>query len=106
MSYETFFAAITIWVALIDILKPAYTLAGQYGLGALDALYVTAAERAGAELVSAERPTKPLTAPTSAPLQSTEFLELLCVRQIILSGRRFAVCALLASALGFSIDEK
>jgi predicted nucleic acid-binding protein len=58
--YETFFAAVAMWVDPIDIIKPAYALACQYGLGALDALHVAAASHAGAELVSAERPTKPL----------------------------------------------
>jgi len=58
--YETFFASVTVWVDPTDIIKSAYTLACQHGLGALDALHVTAAERAGAELVSAEKPTKPL----------------------------------------------
>jgi hypothetical protein len=58
--YETFFAAVGVWVDSIDIIKPTYTLACQYGLGALDALLVTAAERAGAEMVSAEKPSKPI----------------------------------------------
>lgn len=58
--YETFFASVTVWVDSIDIIKLAYTLACQHGLGALDALHVAAAERAGAELVSAEKPTKPV----------------------------------------------
>lgn len=58
--YETFFASVTVWVDPIDIIKPAHTLASKYGLGALDALHVAAAERAGAELVSAEKPTKPI----------------------------------------------
>lgn len=56
--YETFFAAVGVWVDSIDIIKPAYTLVCQYGLGALDELHVMAAERAGAEIVSAEKPTK------------------------------------------------
>ncbi len=58
--YETFFASVTVWVDPIDIIKSAHTLASKYGLGALDALHVTAAEQVGAELVSAEKPTKPI----------------------------------------------
>jgi predicted nucleic acid-binding protein len=58
--YETFFAAVSVWVDSIDSIKPAYTLACQHGLGALDALHVAAADRAGAEMLSAEKPTKPI----------------------------------------------
>ncbi len=58
--YEKFFAAVTTWVGASALISPAYTTACQYGLGALDALHVAAALEAGAELVSAERPTKPI----------------------------------------------
>ena len=58
--YETFFSSVATWIDPVDIITPAYSLASQYGLGALDALHVAAATHAGAELVSAERPTKPI----------------------------------------------
>jgi predicted nucleic acid-binding protein len=58
--YETFFAAVSAWIDPVNIITPAYTLACQYGLGALDALHVAAASHSGAELVSAEKPTKPI----------------------------------------------
>jgi predicted nucleic acid-binding protein len=38
----------------------AYDLACRFGLGALDALHVAAASAQGAELISAEKPTKPI----------------------------------------------
>jgi hypothetical protein len=58
--YEKFFAAVTQWVAPATLLAPAYALACQHGLGALDALHVAAADSLAAELVSAEKPTKPI----------------------------------------------
>jgi hypothetical protein len=40
--------------------QPAFDLACKYGLGAMDALHLAAAMSAGAEFVSAEKPTKPI----------------------------------------------
>ncbi len=58
--YEKFFAAVTRWVDPSTLISPAYRTACQHGLGALDALHVTAAASVGAELVSAEKLTKPI----------------------------------------------
>jgi hypothetical protein len=60
LFYETFFRRVNIWVDPADIYDDAYKLACQYALGAMDALHVAAASFAGAEFVSAEKPTKPL----------------------------------------------
>lgn len=58
--YERYFNAVTTWVDPAALLVPAYDLACQYGLGAIDALHLLAAMTAGAEFISAERPTKPI----------------------------------------------
>jgi predicted nucleic acid-binding protein len=58
--YEKFFAGIALWVDSASLVTPAYTLASQFGLGALDALHVAAAAASSAELVSADKPTKPI----------------------------------------------
>ena len=58
--YEKFFGAVTKWADSATLFAPAYSIACQYGLGALDALHVAAAHNFSAELVSAERPTKPI----------------------------------------------
>jgi predicted nucleic acid-binding protein len=58
--YERFFQGVTIWIDPASIIQPAYELACQYGLGAIDALHLAAASAAGAEFVSAEKPTKPI----------------------------------------------
>lgn len=58
--YAAFFSGVTQWIDPLILLAPAYALACQYGLGALDALHLTAAAGLSAEFVSAERPTKPL----------------------------------------------
>ncbi|MBI1761810.1 MAG: PIN domain-containing protein [Acidobacteria bacterium] len=60
LFYEAFFRRVQSWVDPVDIYDDAYQLACQHALGALDALHVAAASFAGAELVSAEKPTKPL----------------------------------------------
>jgi len=60
LFYETFFHRVQIWVDPADIYGDAYQLACQYALGAIDALHLAAASFAGAEFVSAEKPTKPL----------------------------------------------
>lgn len=58
--YERFFAGITVWVDDDSVIQPAYDLACQHGLGAVDALHIAAAIAADAEFISAEKPTKPL----------------------------------------------
>jgi predicted nucleic acid-binding protein len=58
--YEAFFAGVSQWISLEGLIDIAYKKACQYGLGALDALHIAAAESVGAEVVSAERPTKPI----------------------------------------------
>lgn len=58
--YEKFFSNVMQWTDASTLLAPAYTIACQYGLGALDALHVAAANSFSAEFVSAERPTKPI----------------------------------------------
>lgn len=58
--YERFFQGVTTWIDTASIVQPAYDLACQYGLGAIDALHLAAAIAAGAEFVSAEKPTKPI----------------------------------------------
>jgi predicted nucleic acid-binding protein len=57
---EQFFRGITQWVNASGLIKPAYELACRYGLGALDALHVAAAQQADAEFVSGEKTTKPI----------------------------------------------
>jgi predicted nucleic acid-binding protein len=59
--YEEFFGAVSHWVSSSpELSERALDLACRYGLGAVDALHVAAAEVVGAELVTAERPTKPM----------------------------------------------
>jgi predicted nucleic acid-binding protein len=58
--YETFFAAVQDWIDCAPLITPAYNLACQYGLGAMDALHLVAADSGNAEFVSAEKPTKPI----------------------------------------------
>lgn len=59
--YEAFFETVDHWVAPSPELSArALDLACRYGLGAVDALHVAAAEVADAELVTAEKPTKPM----------------------------------------------
>lgn len=59
--YREFFDAVTHWVSSSpELSKRALDLASRYGLGAMDALHVAAAEVADAQLVTAEKPTKPL----------------------------------------------
>lgn len=58
---ETFFDRVSMWVSpSSQLLERAFGLACRYGLGAMDALHVAAAETANAELITAERPTKPM----------------------------------------------
>ena len=58
--YQRFFASVTTWADAAQLIAPGYDLACQFGLGAVDALHVAAAAAYGAELVSAERTTKPI----------------------------------------------
>lgn len=60
--YETFFASCKIWATDFDnIIKLAEHLASKYGLNALDALQVASAISVNAdELITTEKPTKPL----------------------------------------------
>lgn len=58
--YERFFQSVTIWIDPASIIQPAYDLACQHGLGAIDALHLAAVSAASAEFVSAEKPTKPI----------------------------------------------
>jgi predicted nucleic acid-binding protein len=58
--YEKFFDNAVQWADSSALITPAYSIACQYGLGALDALHVAAADSFNAEFVSAERPTKPI----------------------------------------------
>lgn len=59
--YEEFFRAVIHWVpSSPEFSARAFGLACRYGLGAVDALHVAAAEAGGAELITAEEPTKPM----------------------------------------------
>lgn len=58
--YERYFNAVITWVDPNSLIDPAYDLACQYGLGAIDALHLIAAMTMGAEFISAEKPTKPI----------------------------------------------
>jgi predicted nucleic acid-binding protein len=58
--YERFFQGVANWIDPASVIQPAYNLACQHGLGAIDALHLAAAITADAEFVSAERPTKPI----------------------------------------------
>lgn len=58
--YERYFKSVVTWVDPFSFLQPAFDLACQHGLGAVDALHLAAAISAGAEFVSAEKPTKPV----------------------------------------------
>lgn len=58
---RTFFGRVARWVpSSPELSARAFELACRYGLGAVDALHVAAAETEGAELVTAEKPTKPM----------------------------------------------
>jgi hypothetical protein len=58
--YERFFDSVTQWADAATLIAPAYLIACQYGLGALDALHLAAANNFSAEFVSAEKTTKPI----------------------------------------------
>jgi predicted nucleic acid-binding protein len=60
--YRAFFASVAIWAATTPLLaQRAYQHASAFGLSAVDALHVAAADLAGAEeLITTERASKPL----------------------------------------------
>jgi predicted nucleic acid-binding protein len=58
--YERFFQAASLWADGERLIQPAFRIATQFALGAMDALHVAAAAEYGAELVSAEKPSKPI----------------------------------------------
>ena len=58
--YERFFKDVITWIDPALIIQPAYDLACQHGLGAIDSLHLAAAITANAEFVSAEKPSKPI----------------------------------------------
>ena len=60
LFYEKFYQRVKSWVDPADIYDEAFKLACQHALGGMDALHVAAAKHVGAELISAEKPTKPL----------------------------------------------
>ena len=65
--YQAFFAIVQDWVAITPtLIQLALQRAGEFGLGAVDALHIAAAELAQAEeLVTSERPTSPICRVTS-----------------------------------------
>lgn len=58
--YDTYFESIRLWAPDKDLLSPAYETASKHGLGAMDALHISAAAYFSAEFVSAEKLTKPI----------------------------------------------
>lgn len=58
--YEAFFANVLKWADPSSLVKPAYEIACGFGVSALDALHIVAANHFEAEFVSAEKPTKPI----------------------------------------------
>ena len=58
--YQRFFKGVTTWIDEAALIQPAIDLACKHGLGGMDALHLAAAVGADAELISAEKPTKPI----------------------------------------------
>ena len=58
--YERFFKAVTTWIDEATLIQPSVDLACQHGLGGMDALHLAAAIQLNAELISAEKPSKPI----------------------------------------------
>ncbi len=58
--YDAFFRVVESWSPDAELILPALDLASDFGLGSLDALHLCAAKHFGAELISAEKPTKPI----------------------------------------------
>ncbi len=60
-AYQEFFDSVSQWVpSSPGLSNRALDLAREHGLGAVDALHVAAAEAEGAELLTTERPTRPM----------------------------------------------
>jgi predicted nucleic acid-binding protein len=73
LFYESYFAAVSENSPLEGLPERALTIAGRFGLSAIDALHVAAAEALGAdELVTTERPGKPLLRVTLLPIISIQ----------------------------------
>jgi predicted nucleic acid-binding protein len=58
--YHRFFSSIAIWADHLTLPDTAHEIACRYGLNALDALHIAAAQQVDAEFITAERPTKPI----------------------------------------------
>ncbi len=60
--YELFFSAVTYWANDIEkVIQDAHNIGCQYGLAAMDALHIAAANSIGAlEFITTEKPTKPM----------------------------------------------
>jgi len=70
-AYQEFFDNVSRWVpSSPELSDRALDLACEHGLGAVDALHVAAAEANGAELLTTEKPTKPLFRVSSATVIS------------------------------------
>jgi predicted nucleic acid-binding protein len=70
-AYEEIFGNVSRWVpSSPGLSQRALELAGEYGLKAVDALHVAAAEAEEAELITAEKPTKPMLRVTSITVTS------------------------------------
>lgn len=70
-AYEALFDDVSRWIpSSPGLSRRALELAGEYGLGAVDALHVAAAEAEAAELVTREKPTKPMFRVTSVTVTS------------------------------------
>ena len=60
-AYQEFFDRVSQWLpSSPELSNRALDLAREHGLGAVDALHVAAAEAEGAELLTTERPTRPM----------------------------------------------
>jgi predicted nucleic acid-binding protein len=70
-AYEAFFDGVSRWVlSSPDLSDRALSIAREHGLTAVDALHVAAAEAEGAELLTQERPSKPMFGVTSITVTS------------------------------------
>jgi len=70
-SYEAYFASVSRWVSSSPALsEQALRLGRTHGLTAVDALHVAAAGAEGAEMVTQEKPTKPMFRVTSITVTS------------------------------------
>ena len=70
-AYQEFFDSVSRWVpSSPELSDRALHLAREHGLGAVDALHVAAAEAEGAELVTTERPSKPMFRVTAVTVTS------------------------------------